>query len=102
MRMGRRLLGVAVSIGVACGLLAAGAALPHDVFSDAAWIAVGLYAAFEHGLPDAARHSRNGRRLLAIPELRDDVQYRFERDRYPLVAAMAKDGVVRVLEPGRA
>ncbi len=40
-------------------------------------------------------HSRNGRRLLAIPELRDDVPFCLQRDSVELVAALGKDGSVR-------
>ena len=88
-----------LAAGALCSALSA--AFPQDAVADAAWIAAGLYATFEHDLPASTRHSRNGRRLLAIPELRGDVQYCFERDRHALVAAMGKDGVVKVQEPGR-
>lgn len=40
-------------------------------------------------------HSRNGRRLLAMPELRDDVAFCLQRDSVQLVAALGKDGAVR-------
>jgi len=41
------------------------------------------------------RDSENARRLLAIPELRDDVAFCLQRDIFPLVAKMETDGAVR-------
>jgi 2-phosphosulfolactate phosphatase len=63
--------------------------------SDAAEIARRLFACNSHALPDAARHSRNGRRLLAIPELHDDVSFCLQQDTSPLVAFLQPDGAVR-------
>jgi 2-phosphosulfolactate phosphatase len=45
--------------------------------------------------PNAIRDSQNGRRLLAIPELRDDVAFCVQRDVFPLVAKMEADGAIR-------
>ena len=42
------------------------------------------------------RDSENGRRLLAIPELRDDVAFCLQRDIFPLVAKMESDGAIRI------
>ena len=39
--------------------------------------------------------AKNGRRLLAIPELRDDVAFCTQRDLFNLVAAMQADGSLR-------
>jgi 2-phosphosulfolactate phosphatase len=39
--------------------------------------------------------SENARRLLAIPELRDDVAFCLQRDIFPLVAKMEADGAIR-------
>jgi phosphosulfolactate phosphohydrolase-like enzyme len=44
----------------------------------------------------AVRHAENARRLLAIPELRDDVAFCSQRDIFPLVAKMEADGAIRV------
>jgi len=63
--------------------------------SDGAEIARRLYPPFERDLAAAARHSRNGRRLLAIPALLDDVALCFERDSLNLVAQMCADGALR-------
>jgi len=43
----------------------------------------------------AVRDSHNGRRLLANPDLRDDVAYCSQRDIFNLVAVMSTDGVIR-------
>jgi hypothetical protein len=40
--------------------------------------------------------AENARRLLAIPELRDDVAFCLQRDVYDLVAAMGRDGAIRI------
>ena len=40
-------------------------------------------------------HSENARRLLSIPELRDDVAFCLQRDLFPLVAKMEADGAIR-------
>ena len=39
--------------------------------------------------------STNARRLLAIPELRDDVAFCLQRDVFPLIAKMEADGAIR-------
>jgi 2-phosphosulfolactate phosphatase len=47
--------------------------------------------------PDLAAvfgNSQNARRLLAIPELRDDVAFCLQRDIFPLIALMEVDGVI--------
>ena len=56
-----------------------------------AWKAFRLEAA---DLPGALGQSRNGRRLLEQPELRDDVEFCAQRDRVALVARLEKDGSV--------
>ena len=40
--------------------------------------------------------SKNSQRLLAIPELRDDVAFCLQRDIFPLVAKMEADGTIRI------
>ena len=47
-------------------------------------------------LAAAVGRSQNGRRLMAIPELRDDVAFCSQRDIYPLVAKMKNDGAIRI------
>ena len=40
--------------------------------------------------------AENARRLLAIPELRDDVAFCLRQDVFNLVAALGRDGTIRV------
>ncbi len=40
-------------------------------------------------------NSQNARRLLAIPELRDDVEFCLQRDVFPLIAKMETNGTIR-------
>jgi len=39
--------------------------------------------------------SENARRLLAIPELHDDVSFCLQHDIFPLVARLEADGIVK-------
>lgn len=48
----------------------------------------------------AMRYARNGRRLLASPEFRDDVSFSLQRDTASFVAALGPDGRVRVRPSG--
>ena len=86
-------------------ILAAGAMCerlwPHYAaghVSDAAELARRVYPLFQPNLLDAMKHSRNGRRLLAHPELRDDVWMCVQRETARIVAARQPDGSVRVVE----
>lgn len=63
--------------------------------SDGAQIALHVFRAYERDPAAAAHHSRNGRRLLALPDLRDDVELCFRRDVFDRVAEMQADGDVR-------
>jgi phosphosulfolactate phosphohydrolase-like enzyme len=45
----------------------------------------------------AMSQSRNGRRLMSRPELKDDVVYCAKQNIFDLVARMGKDGWVRKL-----
>jgi 2-phosphosulfolactate phosphatase len=57
-------------------------------FSDAAEIARRAWTQAKSDLAAAIAHSENARRLLAIPELRDDVPFCLQRDVCPLVVKM--------------
>jgi 2-phosphosulfolactate phosphatase len=59
--------------------------------ADSAQIARNTYESVKGDLLSAMRFARNGRRLLGIPELRDDVPFCLQRDVFPLIAAMNKD-----------
>jgi 2-phosphosulfolactate phosphatase len=56
--------------------------------ADSATIARQIYEQSASDLPAAIALSRNGRRLLAQPELRDDVAFCLQRDTMPLFARM--------------
>ncbi len=62
---------------------------------DSAQIVWDLYQRHRHGLPEAARNARNGRRLLSQPELAGDVPICFQEDRNPRVVTLGKDGALR-------
>ena len=64
-------------------------------FHDSVEIARRVYAQAKPDLAAAARTSENARRLLAIPELRDDVPFCLQRDVFPLVAKLEADGTIR-------
>jgi 2-phosphosulfolactate phosphatase len=54
------------------------------------------YARAKLDLPGAVRNAENARRLLAIPELREDVAFCLQQDIFPLIARMEADGVIRI------
>jgi len=64
--------------------------------SDSTGIAVGINRAAKSNLTEAVCRSENARRLLAIPELRDDVAFCLRQDAFNLVAVLGSDGAVRV------
>ncbi|MGD0253082.1 MAG: 2-phosphosulfolactate phosphatase [Verrucomicrobiota bacterium] len=78
-------------------VLAAGALceMLSGEFSDSAEIVRRVYAQAKPDLAGAVRLAENARRLLSLPELRDDVSFCMQRDTYPLVAKMEADGTVR-------
>jgi phosphosulfolactate phosphohydrolase-like enzyme len=47
-------------------------------------------------LLEVISEAENARRLLAIPELRDDVAFCLRQDVFNLVAALGRDGAIRV------
>jgi 2-phosphosulfolactate phosphatase len=65
--------------------------------SDSARIVRQIYQASKADMRQAAAQGRNGRRLLAIPELREDVAYCFQQDTVDFLAELSRDGVVRRL-----
>ena len=60
--------------------------------TDSAKVAWRTYAEAKADLAGAVCNSTNGRRLLSIPELRDDVAFCLQHDIYPLIAMMESDG----------
>jgi 2-phosphosulfolactate phosphatase len=65
--------------------------------SDSAEIAWRAYAQAKLNLAEAICRSENARRLLAIPELRDDIAFCLQQDKYPLIAQMEAGAVIRIL-----
>jgi 2-phosphosulfolactate phosphatase len=68
--------------------------------SDSAEIAQATYAPVKSDLAAAVGRSKNARRLLGISELRDDVPFCLQCDRYPLVVKRAEDGATFVSDSG--
>ena len=62
---------------------------------DASFIALKTFTEMKSDLAAAIGSSQNGRRLLAMPELRDDVAFCAQLDVFDLVAVMDKDGAIR-------
>jgi 2-phosphosulfolactate phosphatase len=87
-------------------LLGAGA-LANEVWNlfrdghiaDSAQMARNIFLAAQNDLPGAMQFARNGRRLLGIPELRDDVAFCLRRDVFPLIATMDRDCKIQRFEP---
>ncbi len=65
--------------------------------ADSALMARELFCLEKSDLLGAVTKSRNGRRLLAQAELRDDVTFCMRQDVMPLVAQSANDGSIRSL-----
>jgi 2-phosphosulfolactate phosphatase len=63
--------------------------------SDSTQVALRTWLAAKPDLSAAVCNSENARRLLAIPELREDVAFCLQRDIFPLVAKMESDGMIR-------
>jgi len=64
--------------------------------SDSTKIALGVYWNAKSNLAEAVGRSENAQRLLAIPELRDDVAFCLRPDAFNLVAVLGSDGAVHV------
>jgi phosphosulfolactate phosphohydrolase-like enzyme len=65
--------------------------------SDSAEIALRAYVRAKPNLAEAICRSENALRLLAIPELHDDVAFCLRQDVYNLVAGLGRDGAIRIL-----
>jgi 2-phosphosulfolactate phosphatase len=83
-----------LAVGALIGLLTARADA-HPTVSDSADIALCAWSQAKTDLVAALSNSANARRLLAIPELRDDVAFCLQRDVFPLIARMEADGAIR-------
>ncbi len=67
--------------------------------ADSAHMARRLFRLEQDHLLTAVAQARNGRRLMAQPELREDVACCVQRDIVGFVAGLDKDGLVRVQSP---
>ncbi|MBU6399606.1 MAG: 2-phosphosulfolactate phosphatase [Verrucomicrobia bacterium] len=85
----------AVAAGALCELV--WPSYGTELVADSAAIARELFRARQRDLLGALQHSRNGRRLLAIPELRDDVRFCAQRDTHDFAAGLKPDGTVTAL-----
>ena len=79
--------------GALCDLLSA--RLAQNETSDSVKTARQLYQAAANNLLAAASQSRNGLRLNAIPDLRDDVPFCLQRDIFNFAAIMNADGKIK-------
>jgi len=86
-------------------VLAAGAlarlvlsSFPDASVSDAVHIAMQVYDKAAGDLLGAMQWARNARKLLNIPELREDVPFSLRRDVLDLVAFMDRQGRVRLMQ----
>ena len=63
--------------------------------SDSAEMARQTYRHVQRDLHSAMQYSRNGRRLMGMPDLAEDVRFCVQRETLTLVAAMDADGTIR-------
>lgn len=64
----------------------------HPILTETSITALNQFLEAKADLLAAMSGAKNGRRLLAIPELRDDVSFCAQTDIFPLVATMSADG----------
>ena len=83
--------------GALCDLL--WAKYSGGAVADSAYLARRLFCLEQNDLLGAVSQSRNGRRLLAHPDLRADVPFCLQRDLFGLVAELGGDGAVRTHRP---
>jgi 2-phosphosulfolactate phosphatase len=62
--------------------------------ADSTQIARNTFLAAKDDLLDSMRFARNGRRLLGIPELRDDVAFCLRQDSFPILARLSANGAI--------
>ena len=70
---------------------------PNARISAESHVARTAFSVAQAHFPNVIRDSQNGRRLLAIPELHDDVAFCSQRDIFLLVARLEADGAIRRL-----
>ena len=65
--------------------------------NDSVETALNAWRKAESNLLEVVSEAENARRLLATPELRDDVAFCLQQDKYPLVAKMETGAIIRML-----
>ena len=68
----------------------------RPTLSDSAETARNAWRKAKSNLLEVVSDAENARRLLAIPELRDDVAFCLRQDVYNLIAALGRDGAIRI------
>jgi phosphosulfolactate phosphohydrolase-like enzyme len=64
--------------------------------NDSAETARNAWRKAKSSLLEAVSGAENARRLLAIPELRDDVAFCLRQDVFNLIAVLGRDGAIRI------
>ncbi|HEY1661144.1 MAG TPA: 2-phosphosulfolactate phosphatase [Verrucomicrobiae bacterium] len=67
----------------------------NDTLSDSAKVAIQAFAEAKSDLANVLCGSENARRLLSMPELRDDVAFCLQRDVFDLAVVLGSDGALR-------
>jgi 2-phosphosulfolactate phosphatase len=73
------------------------AEVTRPILSDSVETARNAWRKAKSNLLEVVSEAENARRLLAIPELRDDVAFCLRQDVYNLIAALGRDGAIRIL-----
>ncbi|HEY3760257.1 MAG TPA: 2-phosphosulfolactate phosphatase [Verrucomicrobiae bacterium] len=82
---------------LAAGALCESVSSNNDMLSDSAHTALRAYLHAKSDLNSVIQTSENARRLLSIPDLRDDVAFCLRRDVFDLVATMGREGSLRAI-----
>ena len=85
-----------VAAGALCDLLTNAGPAFHKL--DSAAVAWHSYLNVNFNVVAAIRESENARRLLAIPELKEDVEFCLRRDCSPLVAMLGRNGALERMD----
>ena len=80
-----------LAAGALCKTLSAHIEKP--ALSDSAWVALSAFSQDKGNLVEAIGKSENARRLLSIPELRDDVEFCLNQNVVDLVAGMKNNEI---------
>lgn len=69
---------------------------PHPGSADSAWMAWEAFDRHRNVPLTTLSHSRNGRRLMSLPELREDIAFCAQRDIFPIVAKSSTGQIIAV------